>query len=62
MKTVLEHIRAGMNIPECKEPLPDLEQLRRTEWNPEFEKLMRNRLLMGAMRYGEFRHKKKSKL
>jgi len=23
-----------------------------TEWNPEFENLMRNRLLMGALRYG----------
>ena len=30
----------------------DLASLRRTEWSPAFERLMRNRLLMGAFRYG----------
>ena len=34
--------------------LPDLESLRETEWNSEFETLMRNRLVMGAFRYGLF--------
>lgn len=29
-----------------------MESLSQTEWNSEFEKLMRNRLIMGAMRYG----------
>jgi hypothetical protein len=28
------------------------EDLRATEWSPEFERLMRNRLLMGRFRYG----------
>jgi hypothetical protein len=32
--------------------MPSLESLKRTEWVPEFEKFMRNRMIMGAMRYG----------
>lgn len=40
--------------------LPDLtpappvtpDELRASEWSPEFERLMRNRLMMGALRYG----------
>lgn len=32
--------------------VPDLESLRKTEWSPKFEQLMRNRLIMGAIRYG----------
>jgi len=32
--------------------MPDIEELRKTEWSPVFEKLMRNRLLMGSFRYG----------
>ena len=35
----------------------DLKKLEQTEWSPKFEKLMRNRLLMGAMRYGTFEEK-----
>lgn len=34
--------------------VPDLETLKMTEWSPEFEKLMRNRLIMGRFRYGPF--------
>lgn len=30
---------------------PPLESLRKTEWIPEFEQYMRNRLVMGALRY-----------
>ena len=57
MKTVTEHIRhrllerAGL-IPQPL--LPPLEQLRETEWCSEFEQLMRNRLILGAFRYGLF--------
>ena len=29
-----------------------LADLERSEWSPQFERLMRNRLLMGALRYG----------
>lgn len=32
--------------------LVTLKELRQTEWSPEFERLMRNRLVMGALRYG----------
>ena len=34
----------------------DLEALKKSEWSPEFEKLMRNRLLMGSIRYGKMGH------
>ena len=30
---------------------PTYEELRKSEWCTEFEELMRNRLIMGAMRY-----------
>ena len=33
------------------EPL-QLATLQRTEWSPDFERMMRDRLLMGALRYG----------
>jgi hypothetical protein len=32
--------------------MPDIATLSLSEWSPEFERLMRNRLLMGAFRYG----------
>lgn len=37
-----------------------LEELRRVQWSPEFETMMRNRLLMGAFRYGNMRDRKKA--
>jgi len=33
---------------------PPLELLRASQWNRDFEQLMRNRLVMGAFRYGTF--------
>lgn len=33
--------------------IPDLAKLRQTEWSADFERLMRNRLVMGAIRYGK---------
>jgi hypothetical protein len=39
------------------EPLvPSLAELQCTEWDPKFETLMRNRLLIGRFRYGPFWH------
>jgi hypothetical protein len=37
---------------------PALSELRQTEWSPEVESLMRNRLLIGAYRYGTLAEKK----
>lgn len=39
------------------DPKPTLDELKLSEWNPEFEQLMRNRLIMGAMRYGLLKEK-----
>jgi hypothetical protein len=42
--------RAGLiDRPPCPVSVDALE---RSEWSPRFERLMRNRLIMGAMRYG----------
>lgn len=35
------------------------EKLKETEWSPRFEKLMRNRLILGSMRYGLLNDPKK---
>jgi len=34
----------------------DIKELRKTEWSPEFEQKMRNRLVFGAIRYGRMGH------
>ena len=39
---------------------PSLRELRKSEWSPEFERLMRNRLIMGFYRYELFAVKRKS--
>lgn len=38
---------------EHAEPTIDVDALRKSEWSNEFEQLMRNRLVMGAIRYGK---------
>lgn len=40
-------------------PLPSPQSLRRSEWSSEFERLQRNRLVMGAYRYGLLQADKK---
>jgi hypothetical protein len=50
------HKQAGLNPPPVAKF--DLNKLRETEWSPEFERLMRNRLVMGALRYGLLADKK----
>ena len=42
-------------------PHPPLDILRETEWCTEFERLMRNRLIMGSFRYGCLGEKGKPK-
>jgi hypothetical protein len=47
------------NLPEEEDvvvKLDSLEDLHKSEWSPEFEKLMRNRLIQGSMRYGKMGH------
>jgi hypothetical protein len=54
MKCVFDHIRDGLfrDTTTVKPTVPSLESLRSSEWSREFETLMRNRLVMGALRYG----------
>lgn len=52
--TVTEHIRRNLLTQAgVREPAPSLDSLRQTEWSTEFETMMRNRLVMGALRYGK---------
>ncbi|MBF0253378.1 MAG: hypothetical protein HQL29_06130 [Candidatus Omnitrophica bacterium] len=46
--------RKKAGFPELDPPEPvDINDLAQSEWSAEFEQLMRNRLIMGAMRYGK---------
>ena len=45
---------AGLPEETLPAPRPDLETLQQSQWNADFEALMRARLLMGAFRYGTF--------
>lgn len=52
MPRVSDLIRRHLESQAFPKTLPPLESLRETEWSQRFETLMRNRLLMGAFRYG----------
>jgi hypothetical protein len=56
------HQRAGLSLPP---PAPfaqaTFDSLYQTEWSPEFERLMHNRMVMGAFRYGLLAKKKTQK-
>jgi len=45
---------AGLSEEPPRPQRPPLDALRQSQWNTEFETLMRNRLVMGAFRYGTF--------
>lgn len=47
------HKRAGLT--ESPKLQATYEELKRSEWSAEFERLMRNRLIMGAIRYGRLK-------
>lgn len=49
---------AGLPEDQPKPLRPSLEHLRLGQWNEDFEQLMRNRLVMGAFRYGTFEEQK----
>ena len=55
MRQRLEH-RAGI-LPQVKKK--NIARLHETEWDSNFEQLMRNRMVMGAIRYESFHEKKK---
>jgi hypothetical protein len=56
MKRITDHIRARLTSRIVTDPVGDKaeakERLLASEWSSEFERLMRNRLLMGRYRYG----------
>lgn len=56
MKTVTEHLRAGLHerlgIQDETKHEGDFRNLRKTEWSDEFEELMRLGMIQGAFRYG----------
>lgn len=61
MKTVTQHIREHLESqirPAEFNHKPDLETLKRLQWSDQFEQLMRNRMVLGALRY-ELIHDKK---
>ena len=47
---IRDHMLSGI-FPKKVKTL-NVEELKKTEWNNEFENLMRNRLILGAFRYG----------
>lgn len=61
MKTVTQHIRDSIlrNSGYYKTPSP--EELRKSEWSVKFENLMKNRLVMGALRYGIIQDESRSR-
>lgn len=61
MPTVTELLRERIETRAFGKKMPPLEELRKSEWSEEFEQLMRNRLLMGAFRYGLFKDELKQK-
>ena len=49
---VRAHLLRGINYDPVADKTESLTDLVVSEWSPEFERLMRNRLLMGRFRYG----------
>ncbi len=50
---------AAKVISPLEKPHPTLDALRKSEWSPRFEQLMRNRLIMGSFRYELFEVKRR---
>jgi hypothetical protein len=47
--------QAGLDAPVAPLRSETFDSLYQSEWSPEFERLMRNRMVMGALRYGKLR-------
>lgn len=50
-----EHIYSVTGIGYSSKTKDSIEDLKVSEWSPLFEQLMRNRLIMGALRYGKIK-------
>lgn len=61
MKRISDHIRehllASLGVVEIRRR-PSLEVLQETQWSSEFERYMRNRLVVGGIRYETFQEKR----
>jgi hypothetical protein len=49
-----------LNEDPSKGDRPSFEELAKDQWSPEFERLMRNRLIVGALRYETFFEKRRN--
>lgn len=61
MKTVTEHLRSRLLAKVHDSPVGksvNAHRLKETQWCPEFEQLMRNRLLLGSFRYGSLQRQR----
>lgn len=54
---IRKHLEKQIRPPYHPGTKPSLDELKRTEWIPEFEQYMRNRLVMGGIRYETFKEK-----
>ena len=58
---IRKHLLLKLGIFDIPQEKLNIENLKRTEWSDTFEQLMRNRLVVGAFRYGTFHAPNKSK-
>lgn len=58
MKTVSEYLRDSLMSKSHELDSMALNRMLYTEWSEEFERLMRNRLIMGALRFGRLSQKR----
>lgn len=56
---IRNRLLAKAGLAENPKPKYTLSELEASEWSPKFEKLMRNRLIMGALRYGKLKESHK---
>ena len=56
MKSVHDQLRESIyskcGLSDRREVMPPLSELKKTEWSPRFEQGCRNRMILGAFRYG----------
>lgn len=51
--------KCGLPDEEAPPQAPSLKEIEKSQWNPKFEKLRKNRMIMGFFRYGGIRGNKK---